>query len=130
MDAGRFERFDESTGEPDCEAVLDPGFAATTRPEFEQPQFHADIPFQIAEQHFPRFTLQPKEAYLGLTFAKLRQDLSDRLAHGALELALVGDFDEPTALALVARTLGALPAREPAFRAYTDNRTRAFTAWG
>ncbi len=76
----------------------------------------------------PRFTLQPKDAYLSRTFAQLKSEISDRLAHGALELALVGDFDEQAAIDLVARTLGALPAREDQFRPYTDNRVRSFTA--
>jgi len=76
----------------------------------------------------PRFTLQPKEAYLDLSFAKLKDDISDRLDRGALELALVGDFDEQQAIDLVARTLGALPAREPDFLPYPDRRVRTFTA--
>ncbi|HYD25155.1 MAG TPA: insulinase family protein [Croceibacterium sp.] len=76
----------------------------------------------------PRFTLQPKEAYLGLSFAELRRDIAERLAHGALELALVGDFDEARAIELVAGTLGALPPREPGFAEYADNRRRGFTA--
>ncbi|HEY6816635.1 MAG TPA: insulinase family protein [Croceibacterium sp.] len=82
----------------------------------------------ILSDNDPRFTLQPKEAYLGLTFARLKTDISDRLAHGALELALVGDIDEQRAIELISRTLAALPAREPAFRAYADNHVRAFTA--
>ena len=76
----------------------------------------------------PRYTLQPKDSYLALTFAELRRDIGDRLEHGALELAMVGDFDESEAIDLVARTLGALPAREPEFRAYESNRHRTFTA--
>jgi len=76
----------------------------------------------------PRFTLQPEDAYLGLNFARLREALSDRLARGALELALVGDFDEDQAIALASRTLGALPAREAEFRSYDTNRQRGFTA--
>jgi zinc protease len=76
----------------------------------------------------PRFTLQPKAAYLALDFAKLKAAIGDRLAHGALELAIVGDFDPDKAIALVAKTLGALPAREPEFRDYRANRTRPFTA--
>ncbi|WEK46647.1 MAG: insulinase family protein [Candidatus Andeanibacterium colombiense] len=75
----------------------------------------------------PRFTVQPEAAYLALDFAKLKADIGDRLAHGAIELALVGDFDETRAIALVAKTLGALPAREPDFQPYTANRTRSFT---
>jgi zinc protease len=76
----------------------------------------------------PRFTLQPKDAYLALSFEKLRAAIGDRLAHGALELAIVGDFDADKAIALVAKTLGALPSREPRFNAYEANRTRPFTA--
>jgi zinc protease len=82
----------------------------------------------ILSDNDPRFTLQPREAYLGLTFAALREAISDRLARGALELALVGDFDEPTAIELIARTLGALPAREARFGDYADNRVRSFNA--
>ena len=83
---------------------------------------------RIVSDGDPRFTLQPKEAYLALDFARLKAAIGDRLAHGALELALVGDFDPGKAIALVAKTLGALPAREPEFRDYAANRTRPFTA--
>jgi len=76
----------------------------------------------------PRFTLQPKADYLALNFQQLKQAIGDRLSHGALELALVGDFDPATMIPLVAKTLGALPPREPEFRAYENNRTRPFTA--
>jgi zinc protease len=76
----------------------------------------------------PRFTLQPKAAFLALDFQQLKQAIGDRLAHGALELALVGDFEPDKVIPLVANTLGAIPAREPDFRAYADNRTRPFTA--
>jgi zinc protease len=76
----------------------------------------------------PRFTLQPKEAYLALSFEKLKAAIGDRLAHGALELAIVGDFDPDKTIALVAKTLGALPPREAQFNAYEANRTRPFTA--
>lgn len=75
----------------------------------------------------PRFTLQPESAYDALTFTKLRAAISDRLAHGAIELALVGDFDPDAAIAAVARTLGALPAREPDFRDDPALRHRPFT---
>lgn len=75
----------------------------------------------------PRFTLQPVDAYRKLTFAKLREDLADRLANGAIEIGLVGDIDEDAAIALVARTFGALPPREAAFRTYDEQRQRPFT---
>ncbi|HKT86477.1 MAG TPA: insulinase family protein [Novosphingobium sp.] len=74
----------------------------------------------------PRFSLQPVQAYRQLTYDKLKEDIGDRLAHGAIEIGIVGDFDEDQAIALVARTLGALPPREPAFRDYPDRAPRAF----
>jgi zinc protease len=75
----------------------------------------------------PRFTRQPLEAYRAQTFAKLKSVIGDRLAHGAIEVAIVGDVDENRAIAAVARTLGALPAREPDFLPYADRRTRPFS---
>ena len=75
----------------------------------------------------PRFTLQAKEDYAALTFDGLRGAIGDRLAHGAIEVALVGDFDEARAIELVAATLGALPEREAAFRQQEENRARSFT---
>ena len=83
---------------------------------------------QIVSDGDSRFTLQPKEDYLQLTFEALRQDISERLDKGAIEVAAVGDFDEERLIELVARTLGALPPREEAFQAYEDNRRRGFTA--
>jgi zinc protease len=83
---------------------------------------------RIVSDGDPRFTLQPKQAYLALDFQKLKAAIGDRLDHGALELALVGDFDPDEAIALVAKTLGALPPREARFRDYAANRTRPFTA--
>jgi zinc protease len=82
----------------------------------------------IVSDDDPRFTLQPKDAYLAQTFAQLKGVIGDRLNHGAIELALVGDFDEAKAISLVAKTLGALPQREAENRPYADNRTRTFTA--
>lgn len=76
----------------------------------------------------PRFSLQPKDAYLSLDYAGLRAVIGDRLAKGAIELALVGDLEEDAAIAAVAATLGALPPREPGFNPREENRTRSFTA--
>lgn len=75
----------------------------------------------------PRFSVQKKADYLALTMAGLRDEIGDRLANGAMELALVGDFEEDAVIALVAKTLGALPDREAEFREYAENRTRIFT---
>ncbi len=82
----------------------------------------------IVSNDDPRFTLQPEADYMSLNFEKLRRDIGDRLAHGALELALVGDLDEEQTISLVAKTLGALPVRESEFQPYPGNRSREFTA--
>ncbi|MXO74924.1 insulinase family protein [Altererythrobacter aerius] len=76
----------------------------------------------------PRFTVQPPAAYQALSFEKLRAVIGDRLENGAIELALVGDVDEDAAIALVGRTLGALPPREADFLPREDARRRTFTA--
>ena len=76
----------------------------------------------------PRFTLQPVEDYRKLTFARLKQDIAGQLASGAIEIGMVGDIDEDQAIALVAASFGALPARAPDFASWDDQRTRPFTA--
>ena len=76
----------------------------------------------------PRYTLGRQDEYQGLGFAKLRKDIGERLAHGAIEIGLVGDIDESAAIALVARTFGALPPRETRFGDYPESRKRTFTA--
>ncbi|QDH35463.1 M16 family metallopeptidase [Porphyrobacter sp. YT40] len=76
----------------------------------------------------PRFSLQPREAFFALDYEALRNAIGDRLAEGAIEIALAGDLDEDAAIAAVAATLGALPQREAAFNPRTENRDRSFTA--
>jgi zinc protease len=76
----------------------------------------------------PRFTLQPLEDYEALTFQRLDDAIGDRLSQGAIELAIVGDFDEQTAIDAVASTIGALPPRESDFLPREDARQRSFTA--
>ncbi len=75
----------------------------------------------------PRFTLQKPEAYSSRNYLQFKQDIAGRLAHGAIEIGIVGDFAEADAIAEVARTLGALPMREAEFRPYADQRQRGFT---
>ncbi|RPF70880.1 M16 family metallopeptidase [Aurantiacibacter spongiae] len=76
----------------------------------------------------PRFTIQPREAYAGLTFAQLRDDVIERWSNGAMEVAIVGDIDADETVRMVAATLGTLPQRETAFRPYDEQRQRGFTA--
>ena len=82
----------------------------------------------ILSDNDPRFSLGKVEEWRALTFAKLKTDVADRLAKGAIEVGLVGDIDEDKAIALVGKTLGALPPREADFRPYAERRTRPFTA--
>ncbi len=76
----------------------------------------------------PRFTLQPVEKFRALSFSRLKADITDRLALGAIEVGIVGDFDEAQAISYVANTLGALPQRETDFRPYPEQRQRPFSA--
>ena len=82
----------------------------------------------ILSDHDPRFSLGKVEDYRALSFARLKTDIADRLANGAIELGMVGDFDEAQAIALVAKTFGALAKREADFRPYMEQRQRRFTA--
>lgn len=82
----------------------------------------------ILSDEDPRFSLGKPEEYRQLTYAGLKRDIGDRLAHGAIEIGIVGDIDEDSTIALVARTFGALPAREPAFRDHPEQPPRVFTA--
>jgi zinc protease len=65
----------------------------------------------------PRFGLPSKDALLSLTLDDVRQWVAPQLAHGPLEIAIVGDIDLDATVQAVAKTLGALPKREtkPAF---------------
>jgi zinc protease len=74
----------------------------------------------------PRFSLGKPEQYQALSFAKLKQDIGDRLQHGAIEIGIVGDIDEAATIALVARTFGALPPREAQFAEHPESRKRGF----
>lgn len=81
----------------------------------------------ILSDNDPRFSLADKAVFEKLTFDDLKASISDRLQHGAIEIGLVGDFDEEAAIAAVAATFGALAEREAEFRSYDDARSRRFT---
>ncbi len=120
--------------------ITDPGY----RPEAEA-TFHQSIAQVLARRNAtarsalgnaiggvlsdndPRFTLAAPEAYRALNFARLRADVGERLAHGAIEIGMVGDIDESAAIAAVAQTLGALPPREAEFRIDPAALDRHFT---
>lgn len=82
----------------------------------------------ILSDNDPRYSLQDKDAFLQLDYEKLKADIGDRLTDGAIEVAVVGDFDEDAAIATVASTIGALPAREAEFKPRDAARIRSFTS--
>lgn len=121
--------------------VTDPGYRAEGEVQYRQQinnyfaqlratpasALQADLG-SILSANDPRFSLQRVEDYRQLTYARLQKDITDRLEHGAIEIGLVGDIDEDKAIALVAGTFGALPARERAFRTHEDQPLRRFAA--
>ncbi len=82
----------------------------------------------IISDNDPRFSLLDIAEYRKLTFDSLKQAISDRMARGSIEIGIVGDFDENEAIALVARTFGALPPRESTFADYSGQPPRTFTS--
>jgi zinc protease len=60
----------------------------------------------------PRFMVPDQKGLEGADFAALDEVLGDALTHNRLEIGLTGAIDEEAAIAIVAKTLGALPARK------------------
>jgi len=58
-----------------------------------------------------RFVLPPKDVLAAVTPAELKAVMTPILTESALEVAVVGTFDEVAVVRAVARTLGALPKR-------------------
>ncbi|HEY8995043.1 MAG TPA: insulinase family protein, partial [Lacunisphaera sp.] len=78
----------------------------------------ADGPLQLEVARLlaggdPRFGLPPKDVLLTRNLDELKAWLAPQFASGPIEIAIVGDFDPDAAIAAVARTFGALPARNP-----------------
>lgn len=61
----------------------------------------------------PRFGLPSKQVMLQRNLAEEKAWLTPELAHGYIELAIVGDLNVDQTIEAVARTLGALPPRDP-----------------
>ncbi len=60
-----------------------------------------------------RFGLPPKEDLLKRNLDEVKSWVTPELARGAIEVAIVGDIHLETTIDAVARTLGALPPRQP-----------------
>jgi len=61
----------------------------------------------------PRFGLPSRAAAQSRTLGEEKAWLSPQLGSGPIEIGIVGDFDPEAALAALARTVGALPPRQP-----------------
>ncbi|MFN3620044.1 M16 family metallopeptidase [Sphingorhabdus sp.] len=70
----------------------------------------------------PRFALVPLKTIQAADFDMLKAALGDVLKQNRIEIALVGDMDEDAAIAAVARSFGALPARATNGLDYTAQR--------
>ncbi len=60
----------------------------------------------------PRFGLPPKDVLLSRSLDDLKAWLTPQFAKGAIEIAIVGDFDPQATIDAVGQTLGALPKRQ------------------
>lgn len=71
-----------------------------------------DVPRLLANGD-ARFGIPPQADVLARTQAEVKAWLTPEFAHGAIEIAVVGDFDPAAAIAAAAQTLGTLPVRAP-----------------
>ena len=68
----------------------------------------------------PRFGVPEKQVYLGYGVDDVRQVLDPIFEDGAIEIGVVGDFDEQVIIDAVAQTFGALPVRQTTHNLTTD----------
>jgi len=80
----------------------------------------------ILANNDPRAQTPPLEKLLALDWNQLKPAIADSLAHGAIEIGVVGDIDEQAAIDAIAATFGALPERRAAFDPRTDARVRQY----
>ncbi len=80
----------------------------------------------ILANNDPRAQTPPLEKLLALDWNQLKPAIADSLAHGAIEIGVVGDIDEQAAIDAIAATFGALPERRAAFDPRADARVRQY----
>ncbi len=81
---------------------------------------------RLAANGDTRFGIPNAELLAERNFAEARPFLDKELSKGAIEIALVGDFDEAAAIKAVADSVGALPMREAAPPLHADERKLQF----
>ncbi|WP_052072254.1 M16 family metallopeptidase [Sphingopyxis sp. MWB1] len=74
----------------------------------------------------PRAQIPPLETAMALDWEGLKPAIADSLAHGAIEIGVVGDIDEQAVIDAIAASFGALPPRRAAFDPRTEARERHF----
>lgn len=74
----------------------------------------------------PRAQTPPLDRLMALDWSQLKPVIADSLAHGAIEVGVVGDIDEQAAIDAIAKTFGALPARRAAFDPHDAARVRHY----
>ncbi len=107
-----------------CAALTDAGY----RPEAER-QFKAVVPMMYQQMKHSaggaqaemsgwmhgedyRFIVPKKDALMKLTSDDVKEWIDPQMKSAALEIGIVGDFDEKKLLTLLAKTIGALPKRD------------------
>jgi zinc protease len=73
-----------------------------------------------------RFGSDPDDGEVMRSFTELKAYVEPILAKAAIEIAIVGDIDEKQAIDAVAKTFGALPAREVAATKFKSDRPVTF----
>jgi zinc protease len=75
-----------------------------------------------------RLQTPPLERMLALDWPPFRAAIGDAMAHGAIEIGIVGAVDEDAAIRAIATTFGALPQRRPTFDPHSVARQRRFAS--
>jgi zinc protease len=99
---------------------------ALRRLDADPPSAFASAGARILMAGDTRFGRAVSDGVADRTFGELKRYLEPWLTRGAIEIAIVGDIDEDSAIEAVARTLGALPEREAVFRTERSGRTVRF----
>ena len=102
--------------DPGFRPAIDARIPTTVRTLYQMTRSEPDFAAALARDNAlppPRVPLLPQEHDLdGVKSADFARILGPILKHDALEVTIVGDIDEDTAVAAVAKTLGALPPRQ------------------
>ncbi len=77
----------------------------------------------ILRNRDPRWTIPDRSTFEAMKLEDAKQALARPFSSGAIEISLVGDVDPDKAIAYVARTLGALPARDAVRKPAAGNDT-------